>query len=161
MVMRLNLGAGPFYWPGFVNIDFEGDQDVTCDITDLSDFEDESVEEVHAIHCFEHLHRMKAETTLAEWRRVLQPAGRLVLELPCLNKMAKMIVEGEKNLRLTLLGLYGDPRESRPHMAHQWGWSEEEIGASLIDSGFTDIEYLPPAFHIEARDMRVEAHRRN
>jgi ubiquinone/menaquinone biosynthesis C-methylase UbiE len=152
--MRLHLGAGVYYWPGFVNVDLVGDQDIVSDVKKL-DLEDDSADEIHAIHILEHIHRMEADDVLKEWRRVLKKGGKLVLELPCLTKIAKLIVNGEKNMRLTLLGLYGDPREKKPYMEHKWGWSEEELGASLIEAGFRDIEFLSPVFHLEARDMRV------
>lgn len=155
--MRLHLGAGPFYWPGFVNIDHVGDQDRVGDISDLREFEDNSVDEIHVIHSLEHIHRMKVEPTLAEWRRVLKVGGKLVLEIPSLKKIAQMIIDGEKNLRLTLLGLYGDPREANPYMEHKWCWSEDELGETLRLAGFADIEFLEPAFHIPKRDMRVVA----
>ncbi len=153
--VRLHLGAGPFYWPGFINMDYVGGQDIVGDIKELKTFKDDSVDEIHAIHVFEHIHRMDCETVAKEWWRVLKPRGLLALELPCLNKMAKLIVDGEPNIRLTLLGLYGDPREKNIYMEHKWGWSVEELGTVLSTCGFSDVAYEAPNFHIHARDMRM------
>lgn len=154
--VRLHLGAGDKYFPGFVNVDLHGEQDVNCDITKL-DFEANHADEVHAYHVLEHLHRKDATRALDEWFRVLKPGGKLVLELPSLNKIVKNIVDGEKNIRLTLLGLYGDPRDPKPDMLHKWGWSHEELTEVLTAVGFRDIRHLEPVFHIAKRDMRLEA----
>jgi len=154
--MKLHLGCGDKYWPGWVNVDIDGG-DIQSDITDLP-FDDESVDEIQGIHIFEHLHRLDAPKALQEWHRVLKKDGKLVLELPCLDKVTKMIIEGEKNLRLTLMALYGDPRYGNEYMLHRWGWSKEEITKELQDNQFSP-KVKEPFFHIKKRDMRVEARR--
>ncbi len=121
----------------------------------MTDFADE----LWAIHLLEHLHRGDASNVLTEWFRVLKPGGLLVLELPCLDKIAKLIVAGEKNIRLTLLGLYGDPRDGKPDMMHQWCWGEAELTEALSSVGYQDIKFMEPIFHIPERDMRIEAHK--
>ncbi|MDB4351929.1 methyltransferase domain-containing protein [Porticoccaceae bacterium] len=148
---KLHLGAGHYHWPGFVNCDEE---------TDLLKLphEDEGVAEIHAIHLFEHLPRLDIEKYLAEWRRVLVPRGTLCLEMPSLDKMAQSIVNGEKNIRLTLLGIFGDPRDwdERPLMRHEWAWTEDELEYVLTSSGFK-VEFADPIYHMNARDLRVIA----
>jgi len=156
--MKVHLGSGHTYWPGWVNVDLVADCDVNADICDLP-FEDSSIDEIQGIHVFEHLHRMAVGNALKEWRRVLKPGGKLVLELPCLDKVIEMFKRGEKDMRMTLFALYGDPREDNEYMLHKWGWSKEEITQELIVHGF-DVEFNEPVFHIPRRDMRVESTRR-
>jgi len=152
--VRICLGSGSHPWPGFINADKHGDPDIKTDAMNLSMFKSETVDEIHAIHLFEHIPRLDVDAAVAEWRRVLKPGGLLALEMPSLDKMAKMIVAGEKNIRLTLLGLFGDPRDERPGMMHQWAYGEDELREILV--GF-EVTFKPPVFHIEARDQRVEA----
>lgn len=155
--LKLHLGSGDKYWPGFVNLDkYSSRADVHCEGTHLP-HQPNTADELHAIHLLEHFHRLEAENALREWYRVLKPKGKLVLELPSLDKMAQRIVNGETNLRFTLLGLYGDPRETKPGMAHQWGWSMKELEMVLSDVGFVDVSLMEPKFHFPERDMRVEA----
>lgn len=153
--MRIHLGCGDKYWPGFVNVDMICG-DVQCDVTDLS-FHKESAVEIHAIHLFEHLPRLSCDDVVKHWMSILKPKGKLVIEVPCLNKIAKLIVDGERNMAKTLFGLYGDIRLGRPEMLHQWCWSENEIENLLSSCGFTDIKIMLPFFHVEDRDMRIEA----
>lgn len=154
-MIRLNVGAGDKYLPGFVNIDRHGNQDINSDAFPLP-FPTDHADELWAIHLLEHIHRSQASNVLTEWFRVLKPGGKLVLELPCLDKIARMIVRGEKNIRLTLLGLFGDPRDGKPDMMHQWCWSENELTEALVSVGFERVTVGVPVFHIAARDMRIE-----
>lgn len=159
--IRINIGAGNKYMPGFLNCDRHGtdeDIDVRCDTHPLP-FSTDYADEIWAIHILEHLHRREAPKALYEWFRVLKPGGKLILELPCLDKIAQSIVNGEKNIRLTLLGLYGDPRDEKPDMMHQWGWSKDELSDALSNVCFRNIQVKEPVFHIPERDMRIEAYK--
>ncbi len=148
-VVRVHLGAGAYYWPGWINLDYE------TDLKNL-DYDDGQVHEIHAIHLFEHFPRLEVDEYLIEWFRVLEPGGRLVMEMPSMDKIAKLIVEGEKNLRLTLLGIFGDPRDSKPLMMHGWCWQNYELQEVLTKAGFS-VEFTVPVYHIDKRDLRVIA----
>jgi len=154
--IKLHLGAGEKFYPGWVNVDICGDQDVISDLKDLP-FDDEYADKIESVHVFEHFERVDSYLILSEWRRVLKPGGTLTLELPCLDKIAHKIVDGEKNLRMTLFGLFGDPNDENQYMRHKWCWSMEELAIELTRAGFLDIEFSMPFYHIPHRDMRVTA----
>jgi ubiquinone/menaquinone biosynthesis C-methylase UbiE len=153
--MRVHLGAGDKYWPGWVNVDIEGDQDIISDIMKLP-FEENSVDEIQAIHVFEHLHRMDAPRALQEWKRVLKEDGKLVLEMPCLDKILENFNKGEKNIRMTILGIFGDPRYESEYMVHKWCWSKEELTSEMQRNGFIP-QITEPNFHFKQRDFRCVA----
>lgn len=155
---RINLGAGDKYWPGFTNIDCVGDQDIISDVTSLPMIESESIAEIHAIHVFEHLPRLQVLDILKEWRRILMPEGLLVMEMPSMDKIAQFIVNGANNPRLTMLGIFGDPREENIKMLHQWCYTRQELEAILVKSGF-EVEFENPKFHVPKRDLRVVCRR--
>ena len=152
-MLRLNLGSGRHYWPNAVNIDHDERADIVGSVEELN-YPDESVDEIYAIHLFEHIPRVKAPEVLKEWRRALKMGGKLVIEVPCLNKIAAMIMEGEEKPTHTLFGIFGDVREESPYMLHRWCYTAKEMSALMIEAGLS-VEVSEPVYHFAKRDMRV------
>ena len=157
-ISRLHLGSGFYHWPGFINVDTQGNPDIKCDFIN-DELKVEKVDEIHSIHLFEHLPRKEVEKILGRWRDLLKPNGLLVMEMPSVDKIAQLIVDGAKNQRLTTMGLYGDPNDPKPFMMHEWGYQEWELEAILTKCGFTDIVFPEPVYHMAQRDLRVECRR--
>lgn len=155
--MRLNLGGGDKYYPGWINCDLHGEVDLQIDCTKKLPFESSSVDHIESIHFVEHVNRMTVDNMILEWHRVLKPGGTLTIEVPCLDKIVQMIIDGEKNLRMTMFGIFGDPRDPRPGMMHAWSYTKEELSEILRQCGFYKVEVKDPKFHHVKRDMRVEA----
>ena len=154
--MRLHVGSGDKHWPGFLNCDAYSDADVVTDCTKLP-FDADYADEIQAIHFVEHVSRMDVDNMIMDWHRVLKRGGKLVIEVPCLNKIAQRIVDGEKNIRLTTFGLFGDPRDKKPAMMHAWCYTKEELSNILEQAGFKAVTVMEPKFHHPPRDMRIEA----
>lgn len=161
-MIRVHVGCGDKYLPGAINCDRHDlyHPDVVCEAFPLP-FPTDYADELWAIHLLEHLKRVDASSALYDWYRVLKPGGLLILELPSLNKIAQNIVNGEKNMRLTVLGIFGDPRDGKPDMMHQWCWSTDELTETLANVGFQAITFMDPIFHKVERDMRCEARKPN
>lgn len=155
-MVRLHLGCGNKIWPGWQNVDLHEEADVQADCRKLP-FDADYADEIQSIHFIEHIPRLDLENTLIDWYRVMKPGAKLVLELPCLNKMAQLIVNGETNLRLTVLGIFGDPRDPKPGMMHQWAYTKEELTEIVRQCDFVEVTVKEPVFHVPERDMRVEA----
>lgn len=87
--LKLHLGCGEKYLPGYVNIDFPQSQhrvmkvkaDIYADFRELS-YEAGSVAEIRSHHVLEHYSRAEALKILLLWRRWLKPGGSLVVETP-------------------------------------------------------------------------------
>lgn len=153
--VRIQVGSGDKHWPGFVNVDKHGEPDVVCDGRKLT-FASDYADEIHAIHFVEHVPRIQVDDMLTDWMRVLKPGGKVAIEVPCMNKMAQFIVDGEKNISLTLLGIFGDPRDKKPGMMHCWAYTKVELTDILLQIGYTNVAVSQPFFHVGKRDMRVE-----
>lgn len=153
-MIRLNLGSGKHPWPNATNIDYDERADIVGPVDVLPDYQDDSVDEIYAIHLFEHLDRRNVHTVLKEWRRALKVGGKLIIEVPCLEKIAKMIVDGVDDVRVTLFGIFGDIRYESPYMRHQWCYTSKELKAVLEEAGF-QVEVTEPIYHVKARDMRL------
>lgn len=161
--VRLNLGCGKKHFNGYINIDFPSKwctrkPDVECDIRSLP-YGDSSVDEIIAIHVFEHFYLWEAPKILDEWARVLKPGGKLILELPCLNKVIGWLNHNPISLRHTLFALYGDPQYEAPEMVHKWCYSREHLTA-LLKHHFENITEERCQFHVPDRDMRIVSTKR-
>lgn len=155
--MNLHLGCGQKLWPGWVNIDRDCG-DVEMDIRKL-DYADCAADEIAAIHVIEHFYPHEVTAVLREWHRVLQPGGRLTLELPSMNKVSAYLQrEGKADARMVMFALYGDPKTHRSEAdLHKWCWLEKDIVATLKVVGFKTIWSEMPEFHVPERDMRLVA----
>lgn len=79
--LRLNIGAGQTYIPGFVNIDISPRAEISLDLNkDRLPFADSSVDFIFSYHTLEHVDNYLF--VLGEMYRVLKHGGRLLLGVP-------------------------------------------------------------------------------
>lgn len=158
--IKLNLGCGRIRWDGWINVDFEaGDQ--SMDLRQLA-YASESVDALAAIHVIEHFYYWEVPDLLSEWRRVLKPGGKMILELPCMDKVIGYLhsmIQQKQPLSpaMTWFAFWGDPKHQNPLMVHKWGYTREMLTRLVIDAGFENAEILEARYHFPMRDMRLEA----
>jgi len=125
-------------------------------------FESEYADSIAAIHVIEHFYQWDAIEALKEWNRVLKTGGKLVLELPCMDKVLKYIYMCiKKGINLSpMMGFHvfwGDPKYRDPLMVHKWGYTQAMIKEALEFVGFNGVIFEEPRYHFPVRDMRVLA----
>ncbi len=158
-----NLGCGKIRWPDWINVDVDPEYaDLVADIRKLPEIESNSADAVAAIHVMEHFYYWEVPEMIQEWKRILKPGGKLILEMPCLDKVLGYIVTcAQKNIPMdpymTLYSFYGDPGFKNPAMCHKWIWGKKHLEKMLEDQGMKNIQSLPSRYHFAFRDMRFEA----
>ena len=161
--MKLNIGAGRKPLPSpWLNVDLEpqpkrGGQWLKADAASIP-LDSGCADEIQAIHLFEHFYRWEVDALLAEWRRLLQPGGKLALELPDISKAAQNLLNGDTE-QMSMWAFYGDPTRKNPLMCHRWGWTPKTLRDCLERNCFENIRFRPPLHHLKGRDrrdMRVE-----
>jgi SAM-dependent methyltransferase len=125
-------------------------------------FPDNHADRAAAIHVFEHFYYWDAPKFLREVKRVLKSGGKLVLELPCMDKVFSHISirlrKGESpSPTFSWFALWGDPRYEAPAMTHKWGYFKADMHRLLTDAGFIDVQGEEPNYHFPRRDMRCVA----
>lgn len=156
-----NLGCGTKKWDGWINVDLHSSvSDLRCDLRKL-EIATDSADAVAAIHVIEHFYEWEAFDVLTEWKRVLKPGGKMILELPCMDKVFGYVVRCIANKEpmqpfMTLLALYGDPKEKSVAMCHKWGYFQKPLRDLLEKVGMRQIEFCKPRYHFPFRDMRAE-----
>ena len=135
--------------------------DMQCDLRKL-EIDNDSADAVAAIHVLEHFHVFEAADLLTEWRRVLKPGGKMIIEVPCMDKVFAYVADCGKTKTpmmpfMTIYALWGDPKHKDPAMCHKWGYFQDGLRNLLETVGMREITFTEPRYHFACRDMRVEA----
>lgn len=154
--MKLNLGSGNRPLEGYLGVDLAPNADIRCDIRKLEFAQDDTVEEIIAIHVIEHFYKWEIQPLLAEWRRVLVPGGKIILECPDLKKAAFHFLT-QDSPQMGMWAFYGNPDLKDEYHCHHWGYTPETLAYELQIAGFRNVVKATAQFKIPQRDMRVEA----
>lgn len=106
--MKLHLGGGKRYIPGFIHIDIDKYPhiDYIHDIGTLPMIKNNSVELIYFCHGLEYFDRVEVKRVLKEWKRVLKKRGILRLAVPDFEVLVK-VYKKYKDLNKIEGPLYG------------------------------------------------------
>jgi len=139
--MKIHLGCGTRYIPGFVHVDIFAHPHVdhVADVRDLSFIPSDTAELVYASHLLEHFGRAEFKAVLKEWRRVIKPQGILRLAVPDFAACAALYYEQGLADGLTgLIGLIvGGQRDSFDY--HRMIFDERFLTEALREVGFIEV----------------------
>lgn len=140
---RLNIGCGPNYKQGWVNIDRFEDvhADLHASIFNLP-YKDDEVDDVYCGHVLEHVRLQDVAGALREVYRVLKVGGRLCVVGPDVTRMQDMNDAQRHDL------IYGSL--SHDFDVHWWGCCEPLVIHFMEEAGFTDVVGVHP------RDARLD-----
>jgi len=93
--MKLHLGCGKRYIPGFVHVDLADFPhiDYQHDVRTLPMFSDNSVDLIYACHVIEYFDRIEVLDVLHEWYRVLKPGGGAASSRPRFRSSGRSVSE--------------------------------------------------------------------
>jgi ubiquinone/menaquinone biosynthesis C-methylase UbiE len=115
--MKLHLGCGERFIPGFVHVDAHAypHVDHQAKAENLAFVENGSTDLLYASHLLEHYGRSEIEGVLSEWYRVLRPDGVLRLAVPDFEACAKLYYE--RGLEDSLIRRLIDKKTAPPNLA--------------------------------------------
>jgi len=136
--MKLHLGCGHIFIPGFIHIDVVNHDhiDYLSSIDDLSVFNDNTIDLIYNCHVLEHFHRSKVDKVLREWLRAIKPGGILRTSVPDFEALAELYSD-TKDLSLIIGPLVG--RQNYLYNIHYNIFDFQSLRAQLIDAGFINI----------------------
>ena len=140
-MLKLHIGCGKRFIPGFVHIDQVAfaHVDHVQDIRRLPNFADSSVDLIYACQVIEYFDPEEVVGVLADWRRVLAPNGILRLSVPNFAVICKLYRAGFK-LERFLGTLYGRIPDGRNGFAyHRTTYDEQSLSELLKKTGFSEI----------------------
>jgi len=135
--MKLNLGCGENYIPGFIHVDVRSFDhiDYVCELDKLP-FDDSIVDLIYASHVLEHFGRHKVQDVLEEWCRVLKPGGTLRLAVPDFESICMMYAEDRELINVYGLLMGGQQYE---YNYHKSVFDYESLNDILFFSGFENV----------------------
>lgn len=142
-LLKLHIGCGKRWIPGFVHIDqvpFDH-VDYRQDIRKLDRFGDDSAALIYACQVIEYFDREEVLDVLREWTRVLAPGGVLRLSVPNFQVIARLYSAG-LGLEWFLGTLYGKIADgSGGHVYHKTTYDEPSLAKVLTSAGLVDIRH--------------------
>jgi SAM-dependent methyltransferase len=153
---RLEIGGGPHAQRGYLHVDVDPGAhhlEWVAPAWDLP-LPDGWASEIVAVHALEHVHPAQLIDTLAEWRRVLAPGGRVQVHVPngpaLFEAFTDAAVPEKWPLMGSLLGMYcgpevRDPRGLEKRSDHQLIFDEPLLRWALEESGFAEVRDLTGA----------------
>lgn len=143
LVMKLHLGCGKRYIPGFVHIDLNDFPhiDYKQDIRSLPMIKSDSVDLIYFCHGIEYFDRIEIVDVLKEWKRVLKKGGVLRLAMPDFEALVKVYIK-YKDLNKVLGPLFGrweinETSKKAEVLYHKTVYDFESVKKTLESSGFT------------------------
>jgi predicted SAM-dependent methyltransferase len=136
--MKLHLGCGKRYIPGYIHIDaieYPHVDHVTT-IDHLSFVEDNSVDVIYNCHVLEHFKRRDVSRVLQEWRRVLKPGGTLRISVPDFAAVCEIYLR-TRNIEVVIGPLFG--RQNYLYNIHYNVFDFASLRGHLEDAGFVSV----------------------
>jgi predicted SAM-dependent methyltransferase len=159
-LVRLHLGCGKRYLPGWVHIDLaEYDHlDYRRSIDDLSNFDDSTVDAIYSSHALEYFDLTQATNVLVEWARVLCDGGTLHLAVPNFNSLVKIYYE-TNDIKKIVGPLFGRMDGSSDALIyHRTVYDETLLQELLHQAGFINIKHYDPINFLNNLDPAFDDH---
>lgn len=133
--MKLNLGCGKDYRPGWVNVDTSRKvkADFYFDLRKKFPFKDNRFDFILAQDILEHFTREEGVKFLKECWRVLKPKGKIRIRTPNVYQIFEQFGDDEEVL---IHFLYGDAAEQGEWGTHKFGYAEKTLRRTLKLVGF-------------------------
>ena len=99
--LKLHLGCGKRYLPGYTHIDIDNEPHIDYPDTDISNlhmFKDNSVDLIYTCGTFEYFDRDEGPNVLKEWNRVLKPNGYLYISVPDFKSITEVYNQNDNDL---------------------------------------------------------------
>lgn len=167
--VRLNLGCGGMYLPGWVNVDLDpkSHPDLCCDFQGVRKaFLDSTVDEILMVHSISYLRLWEARAFFRDALALLKPGAKLTLEFPDIAKCAGALINNEGNgpeyleaVRAIYAFDMTQIQKREPYIPYAFGWSAWHMSEELKAAGFASVCIEDPQTHGPRvwRDVRVVA----
>lgn len=112
--------------------------DIMMDVRNLT-LEDGCASEILCVNLVDHMKKEEFLKTLAEWKKILEPGGKLIIDVDDRQKQAEILTSAETNeeIEWALRLIYCD--HAREGRTHWWGYTPTYLKEILERVGFTHV----------------------
>lgn len=136
--MKLNFGCGLDKRKDFINIDIRGEvkPDLVWDLGKIPyPYENSAIDEIIAKDILEHFPFKAIESLLKEWYRLLKKGGKIYIQAPDLEYIAKEVILNRKySCKEISFWIYGE--QDYPTNFHKTGFTIPTLKFLLEEVGF-------------------------
>src|SRR6185436_3922579 len=140
--MKLHLGCGKRYIPGFTHIDLAKFPhiDYRHKIDTLPMIKSGAAELIYACHAFEYFDRVEAVEVLKEWRRALKKGGTIRLAVPDFEALIKVYKKYGELRRVIgpIFGRWPIPGTKKT-VYHKTVYDFNDLKTLLKENGFKNV----------------------
>jgi len=130
----LNIGSGPFYTDGWVNVDrYADDADVSCSAFEMP-FQDGMFRRVYMGHFLEHIPYDDIPHLLDEVKRVCRPGAMIMVVGPCLDK-----ARATHQPKWLIEQIAANPTPEMPGVGHEWSPTTDLTLQAMRNGGLEDV----------------------
>lgn len=153
--LKLHLGCGEVYLPGYINVDLSSSRhsvqqhskaDVFADLSQLS-YPMGTVDEIRLHHVFEHFERPVALRLLIDWYGWLKEGGQLIIETPDFHRCVQAYLSSDnlQHQMKVVRHLFGSHEAG--WAVHYDGWYRERFTHVLTALGYQNLEFTTGEWH--------------
>lgn len=140
--MKLNLGCGDRYIPGWSNVDLPGmphRKDQAVDLCDPLPWQQGTIECVYAGHVLEHLPQREAKDFLSRLLPLMKPRAPIMIVGPDVDRARQLLPDGVADEFGATLESVRDGAGRWAGDVHLWECTEAQIGTMLADAGWWKV----------------------
>lgn len=132
-MIRLDIGSGTAPLPDYLTIDpYMDNADYKNEMWSLP-FALDEVDEIYSSHALEHIPTRMVIPTLAEWKRVIKPEGKITLRVPDLEWCCQHFLT-HQNAGWDMMVLFGN--QNHDGEFHKTGFTERILKMYAFTVGF-------------------------
>lgn len=136
----LNIGSGPYYMPGWINVDrYAEDADVRCDAFAMP-LPDDVFERVYMGHFLEHIPLARMPELFAEIARVCEDGALVCVVGPCVIKARET---GQPDWLIEQIE--ANPTPEMPGAGHEWTPTTALTLGAMLSGGLREVVEVPVA----------------
>jgi len=166
-VKKLHVGSGQFHINNFLNTDIFGK--IPLDITKKMPFKDETFDLIYSSHVLEHITLEDFKFFMQESLRLLKRGGKQIIQMPSLEKMAKVLYQNNETDKKLVLEIYKKRKHVKEkkvfacdyinsvinlNLDHKYLYDYDLVKCISKHAGYSKVLKIPDNFDLHDEDIK-------